>query len=205
MSCPPLEDLIAYAAGELAPDERASVDAHLATDCPPCSGELAAVAEVRRIALEGDLEDPPLATLRGAERVPVSARSISLAALVGRVAALVFDARRDPLPAGARAAASSARQSLFRALDYDIDVRVSPAAGGEARVSGQVLPGPDRPLDAVAGLEVALVGADGAARVAETSELGEFDFGACPQGEYTLAIEADEDRLLVEKLAARLG
>jgi anti-sigma factor RsiW len=205
MPCPPLELLIAYAAGELAPDEREPVSTHLGTTCSACEREVAAVAELRRIERSGELEDPPLTVLRRAERVPADARSRSLRSLAGRVAALVFDARRDPLPSGARSSATTARQSLFRALDYDIDVRVSATGASAARVSGQVLPGPDRPLDAVAGLEVALVGTDGSTLVAETSELGEFDFGPCAEGEYTLAVEAAEDRLLVENLFVHLA
>jgi hypothetical protein len=202
MPCPPHEELIAYAAGDLAPTERDRLAGHLDGGCAACAREIEAVAELRRIAADA-LVDPPAAVLARARRIPEASRARSLGALAGKVAALVFDTVRDPLPLGARASAVHARQMLFRALDYDIDVRVAPAGADRVRVSGQILPGPERPLDAVAGIEIALSAEDAPSAVAETNELGEFDFGPRDEGDYTLAVEAREERLLVASLPAR--
>jgi len=86
-------------------------------------------------------------------------------------------------------------------LDYDIDVRVAASGAGRVRISGQVVPGPGQSLDAASGLEVALDGP--AAALGVTNQLGEFDFGPQEEGEYTLSVEAAEERLLVEDLPAR--
>ena len=201
MSCPQTEILIAYAAAEIEPVERERVEAHLAHGCDACAVALGVVDEVRRIARSGALEDPPARVLARAQRVPADARDRGLAALAGRIAGLVFDTLRDPLPSGARAGAPSTRQMLYRALDYDIDVRVAASDAGRVRISGQVLPGPARSLDAASGLEVALAGPTAALGV--TNELGEFDFGPQEEGEYTLSVEAAEERLVVEDLPAR--
>jgi hypothetical protein len=201
MSCPQTENLIAYAAAELEPAERERVEAHLAGGCEACGGALAGVAELRRIARSGAIENPPASVLARAQRVPAEARTGGLAALAGKVATLVFDTLHDPLPSGARSGAAEGRQMLYRALDYDIDVRIVLSGAGRVRVSGQVLPGPGRPLDAASGLEVALDGPQRA--LGTTNELGEFDFGPRQEGDYTLSVEAAEERLIVKDLSAR--
>ena len=201
MPCPHNEFLLAFAAGDLEPAARERLEAHLAAGCPACERELAAVAHLRRLAAPDALELPPAGVLARAQRIPDAARQSPVAVLAGRLAALVFDTVRDPLPQGARTAAARSRQLLYRALDYDIDVRVTAAGAGRVRVTGQVLPGPDREIDAVSGVEVAIFGPLSLART--TNELGEFDFGQLEEGDYTLSVEADEERLLVEPLPVR--
>lgn len=203
MSCPAHETLIGYAAGDLDAPERQSVATHLSTDCPSCTAELQNVHGLRALAGPTVLETPPSWTLEKAARIPDDVRGQSLVATLGRVAALVFDTVRSPLPQGARSAAASSRQLLFRALDYDIDVRISDRESDAVRVSGQILPGSERPIDAVAGVDMALIREGRAVGVCSTSELGEFDFGCVPSGDYTLSVETDEDRILVEHLTAR--
>lgn len=203
MPCPPNEILIAYTAADAEPADHERVAAHLGDGCDACAAEIARIGALRQIARSAALEDPPVGALARAKRIPGEARSSGLGALAGKIAALVFDTVRDPLPIGARAAAAHARQMLFRALDYDIDVRVVPAADGRVRISGQVLPGPDRPLDAVADLEVALLGPETAVAIATTNELGEFDFDSQEEGDYTLSVEAADERLLINNLSAR--
>jgi hypothetical protein len=198
MSCPHNDILLSFAAGDLDPSASGPVEAHLAGGCPACERELAALAELRRIAGSDALEAPPAGVLARAQRIPEAGRRNPIAGLAGALAALVFDTLRDPLPRGARASASPSRQMLFRALDYDIDVRVTAAAPGRVRISGQVLPGPERPIDAVAGLEVALLGPSVAAAITTTNELGEFDFGPRDEGAYTLCVETGEERLLAD-------
>ena len=193
--------LLSFAAGDLEPGARGPVEAHLAGGCAACERELAAFADLRRIARSDALEHPPAAVLARAQRIPEAGRGRSVARLAGALAALVFDTLSDPLPRGARAAGAPSRQMLFRALDYDIDVRVIGAGPGRVRVSGQILPGAARPIDAVAGLEVALLDAS-TFSVATTNELGEFDFGPRDEGDYTLSVETGEERLLVDPLPA---
>lgn len=202
MSCPHNEILLSFAAGDPESDARGPVEAHLAGGCPSCERELVAFAELRRIAGSDVLESPPAGVLARAQRIPEDRRRNPIAGLAGALAALVFDTLHDPLPRGARASGSPSRQMLFRALDYDIDVRVIPAEPGRVRISGQVLPGPERPIDAVVGLEVALLAPSATASVAATNELGEFDFGPRDEGDYTLCVETGEERLLVDALPA---
>jgi len=90
---------------------------------------------------------------------------------------------------------------LYRALDYDIDVRISQIDSAFVRVSGQVLPGSERPIESVSGVDVALLLDGLAVAICPTTGLGEFDFGAVDPGNYELSIETDEDRILIEQLS----
>ena len=199
MTCPPNETLVAFAASDLEPAERERVEAHLGAGCEACARELAAIGELRRLASPELLADAPPWLVERAARIPREERSGALASLLGRVADLVFDTFRDPLPKGARRAAVGSRQVLYRALDYNVDIRVTPLGAGRVRVAGQVLPGPSRPIEAVANLEIALAKGGKVTALCSTNELGEFAFDQVEEeGGYTLYIEVAEDLLLVE-------
>lgn len=191
MSCPSSEVLVSFAAADLGSDERVAVRAHIDAGCQACAGELADIARLRHLA-SSVLEEPAPWVVERAGRIPEEKRGGVLAA-IGRLADLVFDSLRDPLPAGARATAFGSRQMLFRALDYDVDVRIAKAETGAGRIWGQVTPGQDRPIDAVAGIEVALEGPGGIAKTVRASELGEFDFGPAAPGSYEIVVEVAEE------------
>jgi hypothetical protein len=59
MSCEPIHLLLGrYHDGELSPDDRSAVEAHLA-GCPACAGELAAIAELAEAVLALPEPEPP--------------------------------------------------------------------------------------------------------------------------------------------------
>jgi hypothetical protein len=198
MTCPSKEFLVGFAARDLAAEATDAIRAHLADGCSACERELASLAELRRLAEPALLEDPPSWVLRRAETIPGEVRENRLSRYLGTVARLVFDTFRDPLPQGARAAAATNRQMLFRVDDYDVDVRVEAAGASRFRVSGQVLPGPDRPLEDVAGAEVGIVTEGRTVALCATNEIGEFAFDSLGTGDYSLAIDVNEEILLVE-------
>src|SRR5688500_3671881 len=200
MDCPSNEALAAYAAHDLGPGEREAVGAHVSAGCPACGAELAAIAELRRLAAADLLEVPAPWVVARAARIPADRREGRLSALAGRLADRLFDSVRDPLPRGARSAAAGARQMLCRAIDYDIDVRISALRGAGARVTGQVMPGGGRPAESVSGVEVALVGPGGVAQCVRSSELGEFAFEPVEAGTYEIVVEAEEEPIRVGRV-----
>jgi hypothetical protein len=191
MKCPETDKLLAFAAAELEPSDTREIDDHLSTGCRACTAEISEVLRLRE--LNRALEDAPPWAIRKAAEIPANRRAGTLTAIAGRLADLVFDSLRDPLPKGARSTHAGARQMLYRALEYDIDLRVTPMPGGMARITGQVMPGLLRAAETVDGLEVALDGH--IANTALTSELGEFDLGAVTPGTYELVVEADEEAI----------
>jgi len=202
MPCPTHDNLVSYVAGDLEGDETSHVAEHLASGCDRCTAELAAIAELRRVASSDALAEPPPWVLSRAAGIPSQPPVSRLAQLAGSIASLVFDTLRDPLPNGARSVAAHSRQMLYRTLGYDIDVRVAPASGGNVRISGQILPGNDRPMSDVAGIDAVLVTIEGSSTPGVTNELGEFEFDHMTAGTYSLMLEAPEDRLIIENLSA---
>ncbi len=204
MSCPSDEMLAAYAASDLEPAAQESVAAHLAAGCEACRGELGFVEQLRRLADPAVAPEPPSWVLARAERIPAEAREQGIVARIYRTAALIVDSMRDPMPAAARAVLTEARHLLFRIDDFDIDVRVSPAGAGQARVSGQVLPPADDASDA---LEASIVLSHPAYGVLSRpgNAFGEFTFDSVPEGDYSLVVESGEHRILVERLSVRSG
>jgi anti-sigma factor RsiW len=204
MPCPSDELLAAFAAGDLEPDERALVEAHLAAGCASCAGDLAAVTRLRRLASDDLAPEPPPWVLARAERIPGEARERGLFARLYRTAELVVDTFRGPLPVGARATAGGTRQLLYHVDDYDVDVRIAPAGDGLAHISGQLLP----PSDGAAAesdvrAEVLLSHPTLGVVSRATNALGEFDFGAVEAASYALVVETAEARLLLESIPAR--
>jgi hypothetical protein len=198
MTCPSQETLVGFVASDLAAMASDEVRAHLAAGCEACARELGLLAELRRLGETAMLEDPPVWVLRRAESLPSEIRENRLSRYLGTVARLVFDTFRDPLPHGVRAGAAAGRQMLYRVGEFDVDVRVDAPGASRFRVSGQVLPGPNRPLEDVAGVEVGIVTEGRTVALSATNEIGEFAFDSLGTGEYSLAIDVNEEILIVE-------
>jgi hypothetical protein len=201
MACPEYEALMAYAAGEGEGPDAAGVVSHVASGCAACRADLDAIEALRRLSSAADSAPaPPPWVLNRAARIPTNRLAASR---IYRVASLVFDTLRDPTPAGARSAARGSRQMLFSEGDVDLDVRVTPAGEGRARVAGQVLPAEERGAGAFATFDVTLVHPDRGAVTVRSNDLGEFAFDAVAEGDYSLLVEVDGETLLVESLPAR--
>ena len=112
------------------------------------------------------------------------------------VATLTFDSNSQTPAYGVRSGtAAPARQLLFSAGDFDVDLRL--AAGVEGwTVSGQVL-GP------CGGGEVEVEGAEGAGARAALNDLCEFTLPPVPEGVYTLRLRVDEVEVEVPSLSLR--
>jgi DNA-binding NtrC family response regulator len=91
-----------------------------------------------------------------------------------RVARLISDSFRDPLPAGVRGLHDRSRRLLYAAGSLRVDLLIEPEAGSSRlALAGQVLDSakPDRKFD---GVPVTLQGWKGATAQATTEEFGEF-------------------------------
>jgi hypothetical protein len=89
------------------------------------------------------------------------------------VARLIFDSRRDPLPAGVRNLSSGARQLAYKYERTVIDLSVDFERGtGRMRLAGQVLAHASK--GKTADLSVVLVTGNGAVARTTTDQFGEF-------------------------------
>jgi len=203
MKCPPKETLIDYVAREIDTPTADGIRAHVDSGCHECAAELTRLHSLRKHFSPGALEEPPSWVLKRAQSIPLDANVGLAGGFAGRLARLVFDTFRDPLPAGVRSATLSGRQMLYRVLEFDIDIRVDESGNGRSRISGQVLPGPDRSLDAVAGAEVALSTGRRVVALSTTNEIGEFAFEGLADGDYALSIDVLDEILVVDSIELR--
>ena len=193
----PFARLADLAEGRLAAADERDARAHLAA-CADCSEQSAQLERLTSLMRADVSEDAPRGVLMNAVGLFRARRAERSPGLLRRVvAALTFDSSTLTPAFGVRSGqAAPARQLLFSAGDFDVDLRL--ASGGEGwTVSGQVL-GP------CAGGEVVATAAEGeAAARAELNELCEFTLPPVPAGVYTLRLRVDEVEVEIPELSLR--
>lgn len=170
-------DWLDFARGVATTIARRSMERHLADGCGRCARQLDR-ARALVTAARTTMVEPPPSVVRLAESI-FSAHTLQRPArgLAGlRVAArLMFDSFQTPVPLGVRSARQAERHVLYRAGDFDVDLRLeyeTPASG--LAVVGQVVNrrDPGRP---VVGARARLVAGDAVVADAEANEFGEFE------------------------------
>jgi anti-sigma factor RsiW len=189
--------LIAYATGELLPEERETIERHL-QGCPTCTQTVARYRLVWQTMQNDESEAPP-ARLVSAAKLLFAARARTRQgmgqALQHLLATLTFDSRTAW--AGTRSSAS-AYQLGWESAEADVDLQLTRAGNGW-QLRGQVMP--QQPL---ASVQVALVmpgAAQGATELASTTsdERGHFTLTA-PPGRYELHLTLAEYLLILPQL-----
>jgi anti-sigma factor RsiW len=179
----PFDQLADYAEGRLPPAELPAVQAHLAA-CTTCAAEAAAVARLIGTMRADEGEDAPKHVVARAARLLRQRAQPPAPGLRARLAGVLqFDSGQRPQALGVRSAATAARQLLFSAGDYELDLRLTPA-GTRWLITGQVL-GSDA---------TGVVECSGQHGTSETrlSELGEFSLPSLPPGTYGLVLHLSE-------------
>ena len=195
----PFARLADLAEGRLTPEEEREARAHLA-DCTGCSAQAAQLGHLTALMRADTSEDAPAELVASVVRMfrAHRARAEEPGLLRRLVAALTFDSSGLRPAFGVRSGqAAPARQMLFGAGDYDVDLRLAP--GGEGwTVSGQVL-GPCK------GGEVELLDAEGATAARATlNELCEFTLlPPSPDGTYALRLRLDGAEVEIPELSLK--
>lgn len=190
----PYERLVDWAEGRLAPDQQATVAAHLAT-CTRCRAEAERVERMVNAMRADDSRDAPPAVLARALQLFRTRAVTPAPSLVQRiVAALRFESTPLTPAFGLRGESAAARQLIYTAGDsaIDIDLRIEPAADGW-QVSGQLL-GDD--------LGLGMARLHGAAFSAEApiDALSTFTLPPAPAAVYTLTLTWPTLAIAVEEL-----
>lgn len=189
------EQLVDLVEGRLSPEEAARVE-RLVAASEQYTAELAALRHMIQLMRADESADAPPEVIARAVRLfrPGLApeRRPSLRERI--IAALTFDSGQMPLAFGVRGAPPEARQMLFTANDYKLDVRITPRAQGW-QVAGQVLG--TTAQTALSG-EVLLQGAHGSSAQAALSALGEFALPPVAPGRYALVARVATDDASVE-------
>jgi anti-sigma factor RsiW len=188
--------LVDLAEGRLPPGEQAPLEAHLAT-CPQCSGEVAELERLIHLMRTDLARAAPPAVIARAVRLFRSRAAAPLVSGLRRtvLAALRFDSQGLAPAFGVRSGEPCARQLLFVAEDYDIDLRIEPA-GQAWIVSGQVFG------EMAAGGWAELQDATSAKQTPFNAQ-SEFELPAVPAGLYRLILNLPTVEVKLEGL--RLG
>ncbi len=192
----PFAKLADLAEGRLSSVERTDALSHL-EDCSRCAAKLEKLESVIGLMRRDEALDAPPALVSNVINLFRARKASKEPSLVQRiVAALSFDSLQMSPAYGVRSgSASTARQLLFSAGDYDLDLRV--AQSGEAwSVSGQIL-GKE-----CAGGHIELEG-EAAVKRAELNEQCEFTLTALPAGSYKLRLRLPDLEVEIPKLELR--
>jgi hypothetical protein len=185
--------------GRLSAEEAADERTHLAS-CTRCSAQAAELGRVTTLMRADTSEDAPRDLIFGAINLFRSRRTESAPGLLRRiVAALAFDSSTRTPAFGVRSGlAAPARQLLFGAGDFDVDLRL--AAGEEGwTVSGQVL-GPCKG----GRVEAFVFGAqDKAVARALLNNLCEFTLPPVPEGVYALRLRLNDTEIEIPELSLK--
>jgi len=178
---------------------------HLNSGCKACARELSLWQKVQQTAAQESRFQPPEDVLRVAKAAFLTTeysreRNSSKKKLKEIVAELLFDSLVQPAAAGARSAAPMARQMLYRADPYQIDVQIE-AKSKESRLSvtGQLLD-VSRPEIVASEVRVTLSNRRGNVVQTVTNRFGEFRGELENLGDLELRIQGDRERCIVVSL-----
>lgn len=195
----PFHRLVDWVEAMLPAEEQQQLAQHLA-QCTHCREALAEVQQLIRVMKTDQAVDPPPAVTARAVRIFQPRVAPAPPSLLQRiVATLQFDTLQRAPALGLRAGTPAPRQLLFRAGDYDLDLRLTPTEKGTTEkgttwtITGQVLGGEQR------GGLVKLQNADQQAQ-APLSPFNEFVLPALPPGDYTLVVQLADAEIAIESV-----
>ncbi len=167
-----LEQWAEFARNTLKGKSKADMQAHLDTGCQRCGKILSLWTRVREVSAREHAYEPSAGTLRTVISMLGTARPRK-----SPVLSLLFDSLLTPATAAVRSAASvtsTARQLLYAAGAYRIDLRMEPQIDSQrVSVMGQVLNSAD-PSQMVPTIPVALIKNRKAVSTTKTGDFGEF-------------------------------
>lgn len=196
----PFAKLADLAEGHLSATEQESSRAHLAA-CRRCAEKVANLKSVVGLMRTDAGEDAPPALVSRAVNLfrsrAAAARALKEPSLVQRIiAALSFDSLQMSPAYGVRSGqVAAARQLLYSAGEYDVDLRVT-QSGETWSVSGQVLG------QECAGGQLELIGEVRVAG-AELNEQCEFTISSIPTGSYQLRLRLQGLEIEIPQLELR--
>lgn len=191
----PFEKLADLAEGRVSSEERAGLQSHVSS-CPRCAEKLGGLEGVIGAMRTDQSEDAPPALVANAINLFRSRAVAKEPSLIKRIAAaLNFDSFQMSPAYGVRSGQSAARQLLYSAGDYDLDLRVT-QSGEVWNVSGQVLG------EECAGGEIEFIGQTSSART-ELNEQCEFSLAALPAGTYRLRLRFNDLEVEIPELELR--
>jgi hypothetical protein len=172
-----LEEWADFARGVAGNAKKATMQTHLETGCKQCTKAAALWQRVNVTALRESTYAPPDVAVRSVKGLGAIHGIGQGRKASSRLANLLFDSLRAPTMAGVRSSSSTtpARQLLYGAGNYRIDVRMEPQSDSEkVAIIGQVLNAVD-PSKQSPSMPVILFKGKKILSVSNTNSFGEFN------------------------------
>lgn len=177
---------------------------HLDMGCKDCGPILQTWKRVHEIIRGDAIYEPPESAIRSVTGAYVIHGLQKVKPPMPLMARLLFDSILSGLPASVRSAGTSARQLLYRANPYEIDVRLEPRNDSEkVALIGQILS--HDPTHAVDGISVTLVRSGKILMKSTTNTVGEFQLGFDPEGVLQLRFEPSHGNEFYIPLSESIG
>jgi hypothetical protein len=197
-----LEDWADFMREVVEPLQRAAMQRHLDEGCKRCLRAVAVWQTVLDVARQEANNQPPESTVRSAKAYYGVYRPQAGLSGAAKIAELMFDSFRQPLPAGVRASGVASRQLLYRLGKTLIDMRLE-AGDKPNRISlvGQVLDSSQADRG-VSDIPVILLRGTESMAQTVTNQFGEFQLAFDAAQELHLRIERGEPEAILIPLRA---
>ena len=183
-----LEKWVDFARNVISEDEKAKMQNHLQSGCSECLKELNLWRNLQQTAQRESAYEPSDGAIRTANAVFANQRVGRRLSAKHEVGMLLFDSFRSPAFAGVRSSGSVARQLLYGANSYRIDIRIEPQADSEkVLLVGQILNSAD-PNERLSRVQVALVKGRRVLSQSITTLFGEFQMECALDGGFRLMV-----------------
>jgi hypothetical protein len=179
-----------YTRGVIGTEERGQMDHHLAEGCRECGDSVIFLRQLAQTAAGHKLATPPAYLTEAARHIftALSPKQPSLHPLQRLAACLVFDSCHDLSPVGARSIRATARQMMYEAEEYCLDLRAETGRESiETTLVGQIAD-KTRPEVPLASLPVTVVAGKRIVHQTHSNQQGEFCFQFVPRGNLTLCV-----------------
>ncbi|MGB0034352.1 MAG: hypothetical protein WBP79_02630 [Candidatus Acidiferrales bacterium] len=169
-----LEKWADFARDVVGEEEKAQMQTHLKSGCKEC-GKVAGVwKRIYEAARRENSYNPPDSAVRTVKGQGVIHGVGQDRATKPKFADLLFDSFRSPAMAGVRSVSAAARQLLFGAGEYRLDIRIEPNIDSEkVSLLGQIL-NSSKPNEGVGEASVTLLRGQTVLAESATNQFGEF-------------------------------
>ena len=154
-------------------DEKAAMEKHLQLGCKRCQETVSFWQRVRQTASSEAAYQPPTETVRMAKAAFQGSEFAHPQQPTASGIQVLFDSFLQPMFQGARSAAASSRQILYKAEPYQVDLQIEEKASSALIVNGQLLY-LAQPEVMVSDTRVELSDLRGQSLQTATNEYGEF-------------------------------
>jgi hypothetical protein len=184
--------------------EMESMKQHLQQGCKRCAATVSLWGKVRRSAASDANYQPPADAVRVVKSAFAGAVFSGKRKTAASRVAVLFDSFLQPVFAGARSAAAGARQMLYHADPFQIDVQIEAKSGNRILVTGQLLES-NNPAIGCHDVRVVISNMRGNMVHVVTNQFGEFSGEVENSGDLQMTFTGADDKPVVISVRDALG